>query len=50
MRAFLETIMVRGYRTLVDEGTTVSYRDAMDAALKLNEIARKDEAPWTAPG
>src|SRR6476620_4339731 len=41
--AFLETIMVRGYQTLVDEGTTVSYRDAMDAALKLNEIARKDE-------
>ena len=35
--------MVRGYQTLVDEGTTVSYRDAMDAALKLNEIARKDE-------
>ena len=41
--ALLETIMVRGYQTLVDEGTTVSYRDAMDAALKLNEIARKDE-------
>ena len=35
--------MVKGYQTLVDEGTSVSYRDAMDAALKLNEIARKDE-------
>ena len=41
--AFFETVMVKGYQTLVDEGTTVSYRDAMEAALKLNEIARKDE-------
>jgi len=40
----------KGYQTLVDELTAVSYRDGMDAALKLNEIARKDEAPWTAPG
>jgi hypothetical protein len=35
--------MVKGYQTLVDEGTTVSYRDGMEAALKLNEISRKDE-------
>ena len=35
--------MVKGYQTLVDEHTSVSYRDAMEAALKLNEIARKDE-------
>ena len=41
--AVLETIMVKGYQTLVDELTTVSYRDAMEAALKLKEIARKDE-------
>ena len=41
--AVLETVMVKGYQTLVDEHTSVSYRDAMDAALKLNEIARKDE-------
>ena len=41
--AFLETVMVKGYQTLVDEGTTVSHRDGMEAALKLNEIARKDE-------
>ena len=41
--AFLETVMVKGYQSLVDEGTTVSLRDAMEAALKLNEIARKDE-------
>ena len=41
--AFLETVMVTGYPTLVDELTTVSYRDGMKAALKLNEIARKDD-------
>ena len=41
--AVLETVMVKGYQTLVDEHTAVSYRDAMEAALKLNEIARKDE-------
>ena len=41
--AFLETVMVKRYQTLVDEVTTVSYRDGMEAALKLNEIARKDE-------
>jgi len=41
--AFLETVMVKGYQTLVDEDTTVSHRDGMEAALKLNEIARKDE-------
>ncbi len=41
--AFLETVMVNGYQTLVDELTTVSYRDGMKAALKLNEIACKDE-------
>jgi hypothetical protein len=41
--AVLETVMVKGYQTLLDEHTAVSYRDAMEAALKLNEIARKDE-------
>jgi hypothetical protein len=41
--AVLETIMVKGYQTLVDEDTAVSYRDAMEAALKLHEIARKDD-------
>jgi hypothetical protein len=39
--AVLETIMVRGYETLVDEGTVVSYRDGMNAALKLNELLRE---------
>jgi hypothetical protein len=41
--AVLETVMVKGYQTLVEEHTTVSYRDGMEAALKLNEIIRKDE-------
>jgi hypothetical protein len=41
--AVLETIMVKGYQTLVEEGTTVSYRDGMEAALKLTEALRKDE-------
>jgi hypothetical protein len=41
--AFLETIMVKGYQTLVDERTSVSYRDGMEAALKLAEALRKDE-------
>ena len=40
--AFLETVMVKGYQSLVDEVTTVSYRDGMDAALKLAEELRKD--------
>jgi hypothetical protein len=41
--AFLETVMVKGYQTLVDEHTSVSYRDGMEAALKLAEALRKDE-------
>jgi low affinity Fe/Cu permease len=41
--AFLETVMVKGYQTLVDEGTSVSYRDGMEAALKLAEALRKDQ-------
>src|SRR5271167_1037942 len=44
--AFLETVMVRGYETLVDERTTVSYRDGMEAALKLHEALRKDEGAY----
>jgi hypothetical protein len=41
--AFLETVMVKGYATLVDEHTTVSYRDGMEAALKLAEALRQAE-------
>jgi hypothetical protein len=39
--AFLETVMVKGYQTLVDEHTAVGYRDGMEAALKLTEALRK---------
>jgi hypothetical protein len=41
--AFLESVMVKGYQTLIDEHTTVGYRGGMDAALKLLEALRKDE-------
>jgi hypothetical protein len=41
--AFLETVMVKGYATLVDEQTNVSYRDGMGAALKLAEALRQAE-------
>jgi hypothetical protein len=44
--AFLETVMVKGYETLVDERTTVSYRDGMEAALKLAEELRKDAGDY----
>jgi len=44
--AFLETVMVRGYETLVDECTTVSYRDGMAAALQLAEALRKEEGEY----
>jgi predicted house-cleaning noncanonical NTP pyrophosphatase (MazG superfamily) len=44
--AVLETIMVKGYQTLVDEHTTVSYRDGMEAALKLAEELRKDAGDY----
>jgi hypothetical protein len=38
--------MVKGYQTLVDERTTVSYRDGMEAALKLAEALRRDEGEY----
>ena len=38
--------MVKDYQTLVDEGTTVGYRDGMEAALKLAEALRKDEGEY----
>jgi hypothetical protein len=44
--AFLETVMVKGYQTLVDEDTILSYRDGMAAALKLHEALRKDEGAY----
>jgi hypothetical protein len=44
--AFLETVMVKGYLTLVDEHTNVSYRDGMAAALKLAEALRQAEGEY----
>jgi hypothetical protein len=44
--ALLETVMVKGYQTLVDERTSVSYRDGMEAALKLAEELRKDAGDY----
>jgi uncharacterized protein YfeS len=41
--AFLETVMVKGYQSLVDEDTSVGYREGMEAALKLAEALRKDQ-------
>jgi hypothetical protein len=41
--AFLETVMVKGYENLVDERTTVSYRDGVAAAVKLTEALRTEE-------
>jgi hypothetical protein len=44
--AVLETVMVKGYQTVVDEHTTVSYRDGVEAALKLAEALRKGEGAY----
>jgi hypothetical protein len=44
--AFLETVGVKGFQTLVDEGTTVGYRDGMEAALKLAKELRKDAGDY----
>jgi hypothetical protein len=44
--AYLETVMVKGYQTLVDERTIVSHRDGMDASLKLAEALRRDEGAY----
>lgn len=44
--AFLETVMVKGYATLVDEHTNVSYRDGMTAAVKLAEASRQADGEY----
>jgi hypothetical protein len=44
--AFFETMMVKGYETLVDEHTNVSYRDGMTAALKLAKALRQAEGEY----
>lgn len=40
--SFLETMMVRGYQDLTDEGTRVPYSDGVKAAVKLHELTRAD--------
>jgi hypothetical protein len=45
-QAFLETVTVKGYATLIDEHTNVSYRDGMAAALELAEALRQAEGEY----
>lgn len=40
--AMLDVVMIKGFRTLVDDDTVVDYRDGVAAALKLHELTRKD--------
>lgn len=40
--SYLETIMVRGYQDLVDEGTRIPYTEGAKAAVKLHELTRQD--------
>lgn len=40
--AYLDTMIAKGYETLINEDTVVSPRDGLDAAMKRNELTRKD--------
>lgn len=40
--SYLETMMVKGFRNLVDDDTTVSPVEGMNAAMKLREVMRED--------
>ena len=40
--AFLETVMVRGYQTLIEENTVVTPMEGLKAALKLHELLHRD--------
>jgi len=40
--SYLETMMVRGYQDLTDEGTRIPYSDGVKAAVKLHELTRAD--------
>ena len=46
--ALLETVMVRGYETLVDPDTTVDVKTGMLAACRLQELidSHADQADW----
>lgn len=40
--SYLETMMVRGYQDLTDEGTRIPYSEGARAAIKLHELTRAD--------
>jgi hypothetical protein len=40
--AYLDTMMAKGFATLMAEDTVVSYRDGADAGRMLNDLTRKD--------
>lgn len=40
--SYLETIAVRGYQDLIDEGTRIPYTEGAKAAIKLHELTRQD--------
>ena len=40
--AYLDTMIAKGYETLVNEDTVISPRDGLDAAMKRNELVRLD--------
>ena len=44
--SYLETVGVRGYETLIDPTTPVSYDDGAKAMLKLHELAKADEGAF----
>lgn len=43
--SYLETMMLKGYETLIDEETTISPTDGAKAAVQLHELTRKDAGP-----
>jgi hypothetical protein len=46
--SFYETMMIKGYETLIDPATVVSPKEGAEAAHKLHEIARQDEGAYEA--
>lgn len=40
--SYLETIAVRGYQDLIDEGTRIPYTEGAKAVIKLHELTRAD--------
>ena len=40
--AYLDTMIAKGYQTLVNEETVVSYKDGLDASMKRNDLTRAE--------